>query len=308
MLVNGIDLGSLGAQLEPQDTGMILLLDGDFAVYKSAATVKTLPTAIRRFYTEVLTQMFLTGCSKARVFITPTGCAKHNRYFYPTVLPYQGQRKARVELPLKQPLKQHLIHNQAEYSAQGIEIVCDPIGEADDLFIADSYSLGELGLLNSCDKDSYLARGPLWLQDVGRPDVIENAYGWLGWDEDRGKPVGHGLAYFFCQMLMGDDADNIRGIISLDGKGCGPVTAYQYVAKLASEEEAANAVVSEYAKIGQDFLAEAECLFLRRYEGDSAYNYLRPLLSGKLGSWCDSLHSYHQEYIQWVVENGEEDV
>lgn len=306
MIINGINLDNLGTQMEPAQSGKVLLLDGDFAVYKAAATVKTLPTAIRRFYTEVLTQMFLTGTAKAQVFLTPTGCTKFNRYFYPTVLPYQGQRKSRVELPLKQPLKSHLIQNQMEYASQGIEIICDSQAEADDLFIAASYAHGEGGLLNSCDKDSYLARGPLWLQDVGRPDVIEDAYGWLAWEHDKGKPVGHGLAYFYCQLLMGDAADNVKGIKHLEGKTCGPVGAFKYMQQFKSEVEAANAIVGEYAKIQQDFLAEAECLFLRRFDGDSAYNYIRPLLDGKLGAWCDSLHGYHKEYIEWAIENGED--
>ncbi|QEG10145.1 hypothetical protein KMI6_36 [Klebsiella phage KMI6] len=70
MIINGVDLSQLGEQLSPQNSGKILLYDSDFTVYKSAATVKRLDTAIRRFYQLVLEDMFLVGCSEAVAYLT----------------------------------------------------------------------------------------------------------------------------------------------------------------------------------------------------------------------------------------------
>lgn len=308
MILNGIDLDNLTPQLEAPagGTGKTLLLDGDFLIYQAAATVKTLPTAIRRFYTMVMAEMFLTGCSECRVFITPTGSAKCNRYFYPTVLKYQGQRQNRVELPLKQPLKAHLIQNQMEYSDKQIEIVCSDWFEADDLLIQDSYALGDSGLLSSGDKDLRLTPYPWWDAQIGRAEgTLEKPYGYIYWDPDEASPLkGRGTKFFFAQMLMGDQADNVKGITKLDGKLCGPRGAFDFLINITDETEAANAVVSAYARNGQDVLAEAECLWLRRTEQDSAYVYLKEVVTEPaLIGWLDELHSYHTELIEWIKQN-----
>ena len=147
MIINGVDLSQLPEQLAPQNSGKILLYDADFCVYKAAATVKRLDTAIRRFYQLLLEDMFLVGCSEAVAYLTPTGCAKCLRWHLPTAKPYQGQRANRQELPLKAPLKRHLIDNPDQYSEQGIQVVSSDFFEADDLFVMDSYAFGERGIL-----------------------------------------------------------------------------------------------------------------------------------------------------------------
>lgn len=88
--VHGIDLSALEPQDLKPNAGKILLYDADFCVYKAAATVKRLDTAIRRFYQLVLEDMFLVGCSEAVAYLTPTGCAKCLRWHLPTAKPYQG--------------------------------------------------------------------------------------------------------------------------------------------------------------------------------------------------------------------------
>jgi len=149
MQLFGIDLASLPAQLEPQSSGKVLLLDGDFLIYKAAATVKKLDTAVRRFYQMVLEEMFCAGCSECRVYITPTGCAKCQRFHLPTVKPYQGQRAKRQELPLRTPLKIHLLDNPSEYDAQGVEVLGSYWFEADDLLVMDSKLLKSIITLES---------------------------------------------------------------------------------------------------------------------------------------------------------------
>ena len=46
---------------------------------------------------------------------------------------------------------------------------------------------------------------------------------------------------------------------------------------IQSEDDAANVVLDGYRKINQNILPEAEALWLLRWEGDSAYNFLKEL-------------------------------
>lgn len=305
MIIRGLDLANLGEQLAPANPGKVLLLDGDFLVYRAAATVKTLPTAIRRFYQMVLEEMFLLGTQECTVYLTPTGCAKCNRWHLPTVKPYQASRANRAELPLKQPLKQHLINNPEQYQEQGITVKASTFFEADDLIVMDSYALKERCIVSSGDKDLWLSPWPRLNASTGEVwDALDDPYGWIEWDATQAMPVrGHGLKFFWWQMLAGDEADNIKGIQTLRGKLCGKRGAYDAIAPLDSAEEAAELVVGAYAAIQQDVLAEAEALFLRRSEHDSAYAYFMDVLvNPAYRDWCSSLRDYHTQYLQYIQE------
>lgn len=306
-------LSNIGGQFESDENGdKVLLLDADFLIYKAAGTVKTLPTAIRRFYQLVLTQMFLTGTKKCRIFITPTNCAKCNRYFYPTIKVYQDQRKKRQELPLKGPLKNHLLRNPSEYEGQGITVAASDWFEADDLMIIHAHELGDSGIVSSGDKDLRLTPGPWWDNELGRLVTIPNRYGFLYWDGDapaNARCKGHGTSFFWAQMLMGDSADHVKGILTFDGKLCGAAKAYEVLKDITNESEAANAVCRAYAAINQNVLAEAEMLWLRRSEDDSAYAYLMEVVTDDaILGWLQQLHEYHIKHLEWVQEqslNGE---
>ena len=302
MNIGGINLDELGAQLAPPaPSDTVLLLDADQMIYKAASTVKRLDTAIRRFYQLVLEEKFYTNSKEVRAYITPSDNFKCGRFLLPTVKPYQGQRATREEIPLKAPLKAHLIANAYEYAQQGIEIIFDYQAEADDCIIADSLAFGDRGLVSSFDKDMNLCRGPKWNPELGTVDTIDDAYGWIEYDKSRGKVVGHGLAFFFAQCLMGDSADNVAGLTKYKGKNIGPAGAYEFLKDCTTEKEAANKVVAAYAEINQNFLAEAECLWLRRSSDDSAFKYIHPLLEGDLQKWCESLHAYNEEYKAWQL-------
>jgi len=300
-------LAGVQPQFESDENGdKVLLLDADFSIYQAAATVKTLKTAIRRFYQLVLTEMFLTGTKKCRVFITPSNCAKCNRYFYPTVKRYQDQRKTRQELPLKGPLKHHLLTNPSEYAEQGITVAASDWFEADDLIIIHAHELGDNGLVSSADKDLRLTPGPWWDMQMGRVVTIENRYGYLYWDADapaNARCKGRGTAFFWAQMLMGDSADNVKGIQKFEGKLCGPAAAYEALKDIPTESEAANMVCRAYAAIGQNVLAEAEMVWLRRTEDDSAYAYLMEVVTDDaILGWLMQLHEYHNKHLEWVQE------
>ena len=304
-IVHGLNLLELGEQFELHHQDRVLLLDGDFLIYRAAAKAAKLDTAVRRFYTSVLEYMFLVGVKECRIFITPTGCAKCQRYHYPTVKLYQDNRKNKVEMPLKGPLKQHLLDNPSEYAAHGISIGASDWFEADDLILIHAHELMGDGVVCSDDKDMRLTPYPWWDNKTGQLMTIPDSYGLVGIVD--GKPVGHGRAFFWMQMLMGDAADNVKGILTLDGKNCGPVTAWEFLKGFKTETEAANAVCQAYAAINQNVLAEAEMMWLRRTEDDSAYAYLMEVVTDdSLRGWIQQLHDYHLKHLEWVLEQEHE--
>ena len=306
MIVQGINLDTLPEQFQLQNQGLTLLLDGDFNVYRAAATVKTLGTAIRRFYQEVLTEMFLVGVTQCEVFITPSGCAKCNRYWYPTVKKYQDNRANKVHLPLKDPLKHHLMQNPLEYREQGITVCFDDWFEADDSIVTRAYQLGSECVVSSGDKDLRLAPQARWDAKTGSiQPALENQFGYLLLDRIEAAPVkGHGTKFFWWQMLAGDTADNVKGIQKLHGKDCGAIGGYEALDCITDETEAAEFVIRAYAEIQQDALAEAEMLWLRRSEDDSGYKYLMEVVKDtQLRDWLQSLSQYHTEYIKYQLEN-----
>ena len=167
----------------------------------------------------------------------------------------------------------------------------------------DSLVYGARGVVKSDDKDLRLVPGPYWEEKRGKLDVLApgDRYGWI--DQDftpslKLKVKGHGTKFFWAQMLMGDKADNIQGLSRLDGKLIGEAGTLDFLSKIDDEDEAANRILWAYARNGQDALAEAQMLWLRRTEQDCAYRYMEELALDKdLRKWLGQLHQYHTAFI-----------
>lgn len=300
MMINGLDLGVLEDQFAVQDSGKVLLLDGDFLLYRAAATVKTLPTAVRRLHSMILEEMFYTGCKQCETFFTDSNSAKCLRWMYPTVLPYQDNRKGKTRPPLLDPLKQVVQGMRWDEHPEGI--ICDWAfdEEADDRIIARSVELGENCIVSSGDKDLRLTPAPYWEAETASVHTIPDRFGSIWWTGEGSTPLkGHGTKFFWAQMLMGDTADNVRGITRLNGKLCGPVAALAALQDITDESACADYVVGAYAKNKQDVLAEAECLWLRRSAEDSGFAYLMEVVTvPALRDWLTALHAYHADIIR----------
>lgn len=278
--------------------GRALILDCDFPAYAAAATVKKLATAITRFQTAVETERFVTGADTVRIHITPRGCTKCRRYDYPTAKPYQGNRENKAKPALLEPLRDAI---QTHRWPDHFEVFAWRDWEADDGMMMDAFRYGASGVVSSGDKDLSITPGPYWEAELGRIDIIENRFGWI---KERYTPSGdlkikgHGTKFFWAQMLMGDSADNVKGIQTLLGKLCGPSGTLEFLNPITDEDQAANLILQAYADIQQDPLAEAQCLWLRRSLEDCAYQYFSELdLKPKLRRWINSLHDYHQEVL-----------
>lgn len=300
----GVDLSGLGEQFEQTVPGRVLLLDGDGAAYRAACTAKTLPTAVSRWMQEVLTEQFITGAQEVRVHLTGQGGAKANRGLYPTFKPYQGNRSGKPKPALLEPLRELLgTEHRLEFRVpEEWHVELHRYWEADDALVMDSVQLGDRSVVKSDDKDLRLCPGPYWETKRGKLDVITDRFGWIGEDFTPSlklKVSGHGTKFFWAQMLMGDSADNVRGLSKLDGKAVAEVGTLEFLQPITNENEAANRVLWAYARNGQDALAEAQMLWLRRSHTDCAYRYLSELdLDANLRTWIDQLHDYHQAVLQ----------
>ncbi len=99
------------------------------------------------------------------------------------------------------------------------------------------------------------------------------------------KVWGYGTKWFWCQMLQGDTADNIKGCphIMVDGKRkpCGQIAAFEALDHTRSDREALNVVMNAYKgnsyihwETGERvewkdvFWSEAQMLWMQRTPGD----------------------------------------
>ena len=289
---------------EGAQPGRILLLDADGPAYKAAATVKTLDTAIRKFIKLALTQMFLTNSEHGKLYLTASGCVKAYRDCYPTVKPYQGNRSGKAKPPLLEPLRVAIARIAQEGGAglpPELSVELHHYWEADDAMIMDAHTQGALGLIESADKDLRMTPGPYLEQETGKVDIITDRYGWI--DEaytpaGKLKVKGHGTKFFLAQLLMGDKADNVVGLSKLDGKAIGERGTLNFLSPITDENEAIDAILRAYLRNQQNPLAEAECLWLRRHQHDSAYSYFMEAdLNPVFRNWLTELHEYHLELI-----------
>lgn len=91
------------------------------------------------------------------------------------------------------------------------------------------------------------------------------------------KLKGHGPLFFWAQMMMGDTADHIQGILRYQGKTCAAVGAYNALMHVSTIHDAANLVIDGYRAIDQNPLPEGWMLWLLRYDGDNVWKYLSEL-------------------------------
>lgn len=253
--------------------GRVLILDGDFAAYRVAAQVKTLPTAIRRFQKMVLTEMFMAKATTARVHLTPSGGAKANRHLVQAAKPYQANRLGTVKPPLVDPLREVL--GKGGHDLPEFEIIAHYDIEADDACMIDSYRLGDQGVLRSDDKDLRSTPYPFY---EPRTDVVEGGAGW-GFLFPHITPagsftlLGQGRIFIWAQMLMGDTADNIQGILKYDGQLMGPKRTWELFQSWGDDVKCpdfvVNKVLDAYRAIDQNPWPEGWLLhILRSYDDD----------------------------------------
>ena len=276
MIVKGLDLTKVRAAEHAAAATLgarTLILDGDGPAYRAAATVKRLDTAIRHFQGYILAELDMTRCGTATVHLTHRRCAKNGRTLVRAAKPYQGQRKGKAKPPLLEPLREAML-DKANWLPE-FEVRMHFDIEADDAMIIQAHQLRESGVIWSDDKDLRCTPYHYYEQSLG----IVQGFEPHGYIEEKFTPagnlkvVGRGPVFFWAQMLMGDSADNIAGLLRYQGKLCGPAGALQVLRGVRNRDEAANLVLEGYREIRQNALAEGHLLHLLQHPRDTVQDY-----------------------------------
>ena len=271
-IIDGIDVDTLEEQFPAAVSGT-LIMDADGMLYECTNKVANLSTAIRRAKTKIFEAMFLAKCTTVRAHLTSKNCWKAGRKKLIGIKPYQGNRDGKPKPPLLEPLREALSASDVFLPHEGVEVYLHRDVEADDAMMQDAYTISD-AIVWSPDKDLRIVPCPWYDVNTGKIDTIRDRYGWIKWDNWKGKVVGHGTAFFWAQMLMGDSADNVKGILALNGVLCGPAATAKALVGLQTEDEAANVVLDGYRAIDQNPLPEAGMLWLLRTPLDTAEGYI----------------------------------
>lgn len=199
---------------------MIVLIDSDIIAYKLAFAYADEPWAevkicVDNYINEILA---LSGAQEYKCFLTGSGCRRREKY-----PDYKGHRKQ--EKPeYWEPIREHLIK---EHNA----IVTSDGDEADDILVLEQSKDIDGTILCSSDKDMNIQQGKKYNPDK---KIIYHV------SEHDAE------CWFQCQMLIGDTADNIKGI-----PGIGKMKAYKI---LEGSKDYKLSVIAQYRKYyGEDF-------------------------------------------------------
>jgi len=289
VIIQGRDTNTLPEQFKPL-TGGVLTLDADSMLYAACNSVARLSTAISRAKTRIFELQFLTGCKHVRAHLTARGNYKAGRHLLIGAQAYQDNRKGIAKPPLLEPLREHLAKPEVFQEHEGVQVFLHHDIEADDALMIDAYSIpGVIGY--SPDKDLRILPCGWFDTDTGRVDFLKDRYGWIALDRKLATPkaIGHGTRFFWCQMLMGDVVDNVKGLLYYERykkpkrkrdlpilihDDAGPKYAVDLLGQCDTENDAANAVLDLYRKIDQNPLPEACMLWLLRTLEDTAEGYI----------------------------------
>lgn len=275
-------------QFDRSVASRILLCDADSTVYVAAATTKNIETAKTRFCSGVLTAKFLANAESVRIELTARECTKAGRYKLRGVKLYQANRDKDKKPGLVEPLRKAIGRNMFNVpDGEDWYVHLNFEFEADDTLIMDAWTIGiDDAVIYSADKD--LRCWPGRFLDPYDNKVLEPCVGvgTLWWHETKSDKslVGHGPIFFWAQMIMGDNADNIAGV-----KKLGKMAAYEMLESFQeTEDESALAefVLREYMKRDQNPWPEAVALWLYRTPTYSFAAHLNTLtLSKELRVW-----------------------
>lgn len=265
-------LPKLTPQFSAPVEGRVLIFDADILAYQVTATVKRLPTAIRNFQRGIQELMFLTNSTYARVHLTASGSYKTGRHLVIASKPYQVSRDGKGKPPLLEPLREAMTN--PEHWLPQFEVTLHRVLEADDQCIIDSYFYKDNGVVNVSDKDLRQTPYPIYEHRTGEVIKCEGV-GKLWWhttEAGNQNLEGHGRIFFWAQMLMGDTADDIRGLERGYGKLFGSKSTYDALHGLDCEHDIANLVVDLYRSGNQNPYPEGYLLHMLRSASDTIHD------------------------------------
>lgn len=304
-------------QFHQNESVELLEVDADSLIYKVAATTKGLEAAKRKLVNEALTLHFLANSQITTLHLTPKHCRKAGRFNVIAQKPYQGNRdpgldeegnpKPSNKPELVEPLR-YVVGREQLHLPPEIVVVFNDVYEADDSVVM-ACTQDPNRIFYSEDKDLDCLTNRKLDQHSLKVTPSVTGLGWLAMKElsYSKKVIGRGPIFFWAQMLMGDTADNIKGITRANGKLCGPAATFQLLRQFLgiesdcfnpasviptiTEEQVARYVLGLYKETGQNPWPEAWLLWLYRTE---TYNFhahakaLGLLDESELGLWLKS--------------------
>jgi len=249
--------------------GRTLLVDGDYLAYFCGGNrEKETPVGTSRQFARerILRQKEMTGCEKICIHLTDNASDKGQRFAVATVKPYQGNRKPGTE----KPLNWAFLRDWMQSGCDGlVKVKTWADREADDGATYHAMVLGpDLSVLTIADKDWRMSPGIHLDWTTWAVTHVPKGT----WRIDGTDGHMHGDAFFWYQLLRGDQADHIPGLpfCVLQGKRkqLGEVTAKKYIDRVNNSTEAFTLVGALYRTAypdeWQDRLAEQMCLLWMR--------------------------------------------
>lgn len=221
------DSATEGGDFRPEPPAMVpfrvLEADADFLAYHNGYQWETesLEKSIESLKLEIETLRIMAGAEQINLHLTMG--TKGGRYELAKVKEYQGKREKSEGLAERVSALRHFMAN---YSNANTSSTVSLDQEADDalcqaLIRARDGVYQNLRVLWSLDKDLNMVPG---LHMHGRTyDIFHVPDGYGECELDRTstsstKVVGYGHSFFWHQMLMGDNADDIPGLPKLSSK------------------------------------------------------------------------------------------
>ncbi|QDH46245.1 putative DNA exonuclease [Aeromonas phage LAh2] len=302
---------SAAPMFQPGDKFGLLAYDADSAIYRIAATTNSLETAKRRFIQDALTKGLLANADIIRCHLTPKHCTKAGRFTVLAQKPYQGNRKSGTKPPMVEPLRYAIGRKMLELPPE-VEIVFNDTFEADDTVIMDGVEWGDDCVIFSEDKDLLCTRNRMLDKETWQvlPGVPLNSIGTLDLKElsSSRKVVGRGPLFFWAQLMMGDTADNIKGLLKFQGKQCGPVATFLSLETFigtSTELPVAYHVMSAYKAINQNPWPEGWLLWLYPKKGYTFYHHCKAigLFETDIGPWL--MQQFKSKWFDKELSNAE---
>lgn len=239
---------------------LIAHVDGDYMAYYAAGNENCSAGDARRNVLSRLSKLkSMTGATRVVMHLTHGASSKGERFLAATTQPYQGQRNTG-----RKPNNWAFLREWMEqYSGDAFEPKIWLTREADDgmAHVCESVAKlkGILHVVHTADKDMRMFCGVhvSWV-DMHITEVPLGTYDIIGAD---GKQYGH--KWFWQQMLQGDGADHIPGLV-----GYGEATAERLLAGTTCNADAAPIVYGAYSeKKGENwrpyFAEQAVLLWMR---------------------------------------------
>tara|TARA_Y100000296_G_scaffold66371_1_gene78383 strand:+ start:8479 stop:9567 length:1089 start_codon:yes stop_codon:yes gene_type:complete len=245
--------------------GRVVHIDADFLAYQVSAESKdeldpARPDVPRKSLEDMFHNasmaaehtMRLAGGTKYVCHVTPTGSTKGGRPEQAIQQEYQANRKSRDNKP-------EFLDEVRAYIGRELNGAVHMSQEADDGLAQALYEADDPKLVVVASKDKDLRMVPGLHYDFDSNRVINaEPYGYIELDDSKSskKVVGWGSKFFWAQMLMGDTADNIKGLPVVHGGVCmdlKPTKAYEKLlhkwVEFPAKSDWTEVHAKEYAKL-----------------------------------------------------------